>query len=158
VWPFVAFVPVLAGRLLGRLGVVAAGLLVLLVMAPAGQQFASRQTRLPDPARVLDAAHRIVLDSIDRGDLPRATLFVPDRSPVYVDGQSELIARARDWLPALRPGDLYISFKNGSGYVPGDRERLLALLSSRFDVVPVAGGVWDVGTIYRLQPKTSTSG
>ncbi len=54
------------------------------------------------------------------------------------------------WLSQLPNGAIYISDLSYDNDVNG-RGQILAILSQRFEVVPVPGGVWGLGQIYLLQ-------
>jgi uncharacterized membrane protein len=153
VWPFMAFVPILLGRLFGRAGVIIVLIYCLAIVLPAGQeQVLLHKLPGPNPAPVLASARAVVITTLGRGDLPRITWFIPGTTPVFAASPRQLVQEPDRWQGRLQPGDIVVLCGSSSS---GDQRELgafVALLSRRFAVTYVPGGVWGVvGKIYRLE-------
>ena len=147
VWPFAAFVPVLAlagwgtwsrARVAiaagGGAALVAAGAVAVLgspapgVMAPEG------------PATALERADVVLLDNVARGVLPRVLWRVPDRARVFAAHQQHLLDDPDAWLPRLGQGDVVVLGLPPSDPRYGNSRELAAevgrLIRTRWRLVP----------------------
>jgi len=158
VWPFMAFVPVLLGRLLGRTGVIIVLLYGLIVVLPAGQQQVLSHKQLnPDPVPTLAKAPAVVVTTLDRGDLPRITWFIPPDTPVFAAEPAQLVRDQGRWLTRLQRGDIFVLADSQLGRDWPLLQQVMALLRSRFALVHLRGGVWGIGRVYRLDPLPPAS-
>jgi len=154
-WPFLAFVPVLAARLLvGRLRYVAivAFCLVLLVPAALGRLHSFFERAHADSAPTLARATRFVFDDQSRGNISRALYSIPDEKLVYVSTLSHLLSDQAAWLPELRRNDAYVAF-----HVPANSAQdfvaMRSLLSRSFSLVRKGYKPLGVGDMYVLSPS-----
>ena len=151
VWPFMAFVPVLLGRLLKRPGMVMVALYALLILLPASHDLAlSYRVGRAGPTAALAGAHSVVIDTTDRGDLPRAFVSLPPTARVFVDPARALPAASPAWLSFLRPGDLYIDSRSETDAADRSaRVAVLDVLRQRF-TLERAPSIWGFGQLYLL--------
>lgn len=133
VWPFAAFVPVLACRLVGRgKALLLAGLCVLLALNTARATMydlrrpVTPERRLP---RLVNQSDRIVTDNVYRGVLLRWVWFVADDKMMFVARQSHLAERAASWAPQLDSGSCYVSFPASPAAVAGQQQILQSIRS-----------------------------
>ncbi len=155
-WPFAAFVPILAlGGLPGRvrfpLGAAGAtALATAATIAALGQFPAPGQT----PPRQLERSERLVLDNVARGVLPRIVWRLPDDARVFAAHQRHLLEHQEEWLGELGPGALYVGGLPPSDPRYGNSARLgrrvAEAISERHRLVPVPGRALGAGRIYRL--------
>ena len=154
-WPFLAFVPVLAARLLvGRLRYVAivAFCFIFLMPATMGRVHSSLGGRHADSVPTLARAGRLVFDTQTRGNISRAMSSIPDDKLVYVSTLSGLLADRPPWLPELRPNDVYVAFHLPANS-PRDFAAMKSLLSQRFVLVRTGYRTLGVGDTYLLSPS-----
>jgi len=150
VWPFLAFVPVFLGRLLKRPGMLVVALYALLILLPASHDVAlGYHVGRVGPTAALAAANRVVIDTTDRGDLPRAFVDLPADARVFVEPVQSLTAGSPRWITPLRPGDLIISRGETSASARTARQQVLALLATRF-TLERAPSLWGFGHLYRV--------
>jgi 4-amino-4-deoxy-L-arabinose transferase-like glycosyltransferase len=154
-WPFLAFAPVLAARLLvgrWRYVAIAAFCLVFVVPPAMGRLHAFYDRTNPEQAVVLARADRFVIDDQSRGNISRVMYWIPDDRLVYVSTLPQLLANKNAWLPALGPNDAYLALR-----VPGnttqDFAAMKSLLARDFALVSVHYGIRGVGDLYVLAPK-----
>ncbi|HLL86247.1 MAG TPA: glycosyltransferase family 39 protein [Thermoleophilaceae bacterium] len=152
-WPFAAFVPVLAvGRVprRARTPVAIAGAAAL---AAAGSVAALGQGPGAGPAPALERARGVVLDNVARGVLLRVVWRVPDAARVFAAQQHRLLDRPDAWLPELEPGDVFVGGLPASdpryGNSPLLARRVAAELRRRHRVVPVADPL-ERGHVFRV--------
>jgi 4-amino-4-deoxy-L-arabinose transferase-like glycosyltransferase len=112
-WPFLAFAPVMALRLLPRRRGLAAGLLCAAMLASGvvgALTFYGGDRQPPDPSRYLARSKRALVDTVRRGVLIPVVFQLRPREPVYAAPQPLLLRTRARWLPALRAGtSLYVS-------------------------------------------------
>ena len=158
VWPFAAFVPVLAlGSLparvrlpLGAAG--AAALATAATIASLGQFPASGQTPPPH----LERSRRVVLDNVARGVLPRIVWPLRDDAPVFAAHQRHLLGHRGAWLDEIGPGTLYVGGLPPSdpryGNSPALGRRVADVISGRHRLVRIPGRALGAGRVYRIGP------
>ena len=142
VWPFAAFVPVLAiGTLPRRTRVYVAAIGgVLLVVAGT----VAALGRFPAPAvqPALERADAVLLDNVARGVLPRVVWRLPDDTRVFAADQRHLLANPRSWLGELERGDVLVSRLPASDPRYGNRpelgRRVARTISERLRLRPLA--------------------
>ena len=158
VWVMLAFVPVLAARLLiGRARYIVVALFVVLVMVPASLgRLHTLRNPSPNPGPALQAASRIVLDGPDRGNIARQVFWIPDKTPVFVDWQSRLRQDPQAWLPKLRPGDVYLNLEVHTN-TDSSFAAIARLIGTRFGMRLRHDGVRGVGRLFVLTDKASPS-
>jgi Dolichyl-phosphate-mannose-protein mannosyltransferase len=108
VWPFAAFVPVLALEALPRRVRAPAAVAGGAALAAAGAIALLGQPPRTAPAPALERARGVVLDNVARGVLPRVVWRLPDDARVYAADQRHLLERPGEWVPELERGDLYV--------------------------------------------------
>lgn len=121
-WPFLAFVPLLVARALvprAAPAIAAAFCLVFLVALAWGPL---NYVSSPGPGRVLDSAHRVMIDCPIPGALPILLWSVPSRVQVDAASPTQLLAHPASWMGELGPGDFYVHRANG------DRNQLALLV------------------------------
>jgi hypothetical protein len=157
VWPFLAFLPVVVLRELGRLRV---PLLLLWCcgMAASGgisvDRLVSGWRGLPDPGPVLQAAPAVLVDNLARGVLPCVAWHVPGDRLMLAGSQAYLLKHGDLCLAGLRAGGVYVSDES-YGNTPGGRAALLRLLSSQTRLRPVTKGIFGLGQVEVVEPAES---
>ena len=155
VWPFAAFVPVVALSRLPLRPRVAVAVACAAALAAAGTTAAlgAFPERPPDPA--LERAQGLVLDNVARGVLPRVVWRVPDHARVFAADQRYLLEHESDWLPGLDSGDVFVGGLPASdpryGNTPALGRRVAAAIAARHRLVPVSGAL-EVGGVFRIGP------
>ena len=156
VWPFAAFVPVLAlGSLparirfpLGAAGT--AALATAATIASLGQFPASGQTPPPQ----LERSRRVVLDNVARGVLPRIAWPLRDDALVFAAHQRHLLGHRGAWLDEIGPGTLYVAGLPPSdpryGNSPALGRRVADVISGRHRLVRIPGRALGAGRVYRI--------
>lgn len=163
-WPFAAFVPVIAfGSLPGRgrvpLGVAGAAALATAATISALDQFpAAGQT----PPTQLGRTERLVLENVARGVLPRIVWRLPDDARVFAAHQRHLLAHQGAWLSELGPGTVYVGGLPPSdpryGNSPALGRRVAETISGRHRLVPVPGRALGAGRVYRIGSAGAVAG
>lgn len=155
IWPFYALLPVFLTRLWPRqqkrLLLTVCGVVLLSGILFTIQTIRTNQ-QMPDNTAVLAAASGILIDTVERGIAPRLYWPIPDETPVFIAPQAELPALQSAWLDQLSDGAVYINDLEYDNDENG-RDQILAILSQRFEPVPIPGGVWELGHIYLLREK-----
>lgn len=143
-WPFVAFIPVLLGRaLLPKARYVVPAVFCLAYLVPASiAPVNSVATMGPMPA--LQSARRAVIETTMPSTVPIALWYVPDQTPVYVDGGSALASSLPQWYPPLATGDFFVRRLSGDNRGWQELHRLRVL-------VPVPGRSGGM-QVYRIGP------
>jgi hypothetical protein len=153
VWPFAAFVPVLALEALfrrARAPTAAAGGVAL---AAAGAIAVLGHLPRSETPPALERARGVVLDNVARGVLPRVVWRLPDEARVFAADQRHLLEHPTAWLPELARGDLYVT-----GLPPSDPRygnsaergrRVAAAIARRHRLEPVPESV-ERARVYRI--------
>jgi uncharacterized membrane protein len=149
VWPFVAFVPVLVGRLLRRWAVIIAFVICLAVILPNGIHDARASTIPRVPVGEFAMANRVVLFNEERGNLLPVIWDLPPRVRVFVLPQANTYHDPSPWLDALRPGDVFVSIDGAM--LSKLRAHVLEVLRGRFTLVLLKGKVNGAFQVYRLE-------
>ena len=115
-WPFCAFLPLLALRVLVRrwapLLTLAFCLVVLLpasVLAPIRYD-----SRRPTPFPALRSADRVVVNSVGPGQVVNALWSVQGEAPVFADEPEGLLVDSEAWIAPLARGDAFVYFIPGA--------------------------------------------
>lgn len=162
VWPFAAFLPVLAllhlpARL--RTSIAAAGAAALLV--GAGFSAAALHADEPplDPTGLLVGADRVVVENVARGIFPRMVEPMRPETRVYAATQRHLAAHEDEWASELERGGVLISELPVSdpryGNTPAQGRRLRSRLRRRAPVgagQPAVNGLGRAFSVGRLRP------
>lgn len=163
-WPFAAFVPVLALGSLPRrvafpLGAVGATVLATAATIAALGQFPPPGQTSP---RQLEQTEQLVLDNVARGVLPRIVWRLPDDARVFAADQHRLLEHREAWLDELGRGTFYVGGLPPSdpryGNSPALGRRVAEAISERHRLVPLPGRALEAGRIYRLGPGGSLAG
>jgi hypothetical protein len=145
VWPWLAFVPVLAARLLKRWGpLVLVVFWALLVVPTSWAHMVNNQEAIPGDAAALRQADRVVMDTITRGILLRMVWEVPDGSQLWVGRMDEVLDKPYGpggWFDPLQSGDVYASYA-GEKKLKKQRAQVENMLFlAGFTLLPSKGGV-----------------
>ena len=151
VWPLVAFVPVLVGRLVRRWATVIALLICLLIILPSGIHEARTSGIKPAPIGGFAAASRVFISNQERGNLLPVIWELPTRVRVYVLPQADTYRDPSPWLGALRPGDVFVAVAGPMR--PNLRAHVLDLLKQHFTLVPIKGKLSGASRMFRLEPQ-----
>ena len=157
VWPFLAFLPILAVRLFREARVTLAILLCGVQLMSGSMSvlwFVSRWSGAPDPGRFLRRAPAIIVDNPTRGVLPRIVWHVADDRPLLVAKQQFLLANQDLWLSRMNRGGLYIN-QGGSGNTGAQQKQIERLLSRIGKVTPLKGGVLGIGHVFAVEAARS---
>ena len=135
VWPFAAFVPVLAvGLLPGRLRV-AVGTAAGAALATSGTVAVMAHHREPVRDPPLERADAVLVDNVARGVLPRVVWRLDDRMRVFASDQRRLLADPAPWLEGLERGDVFVGGLPESdpryGNTPDRGRRVAAAIAAR---------------------------
>lgn len=137
VWPFLAFVPFFAFRLLSpRAGWWLTLLFCVLVLLPESVAVARPWIFVPGasgPETV--RAREVVFDNPARGVLTRLLFHVTDTARIFVDTQLELLRQPTRWADSLHAGALYVSQIDYASTRQG-QQQLVNLLSERYTLKP----------------------
>lgn len=151
VWPFFPFLPVLLLRKFSaqtRYRVLwGVGTAVFLSSVVMVWQSVQPTDEVLDP--VAFAGENVVTDGVYQGILPRIFLDLPAETRIFVATQAELLADPDAWLPQLRENDVYISETSYDNTI-ANRDQILALLATRFQVQTLPEDTWLVGQRYFL--------
>jgi hypothetical protein len=135
VWPFAAFVPVLAIGALPRRARVPAGVVGGTLLAAAGAIAALGHYPASGPTPALERADAVLIDNVARGVLPRVVWRLSDDTRVFAADQRHLLAHRRDWLDELDRGDVFVGGLPASdpryGNGPELGRRVAAAISER---------------------------
>jgi hypothetical protein len=135
VWPFAAFVPVLAIGALPRRARVPAGVVGGTLLAAAGAIAALGHYPASGPTPALERANAVLIDNVARGVLPRVVWRLSDDTRVFAADQRHLLANPRDWLDELDRGDIVVGGLPASdpryGNSPALGRRVAAAISER---------------------------
>ena len=135
VWPFAAFVPVLAIGALPRRARVPIGAVGGALLAAAGAVAALGHYPAPGPSPALERANAVLIDNVARGVLPRVVWRLRDDTRVFAADQRHLLAHRRDWLDELDRGDVFVGGLPASdpryGNGPELGRRVAAAISER---------------------------
>jgi hypothetical protein len=141
VWPFAAFVPVLAlaaAPRRARTAIAAAGGAALAVAGAIG---ALGHFPDPRPAPPLERADAVLIDNVARGVLPRIVWRLDDDTRVFAADQGHLLANPAAWLPGLKRGDVYVGRLPPSdpryGNSPARGRWVAAAIAARHRLQPV---------------------
>ena len=164
VWPFAAFVPVLAVVRLPvrpRAPIAAIGLVALLVSA--GFSAAALHADEPplDPTGLISRGDPVVVENVARGIFPRVVGPMRPETPVYAATQRHLAANEAEWAGELASGGVLISQLPVSdpryGNTPAGGRRLLALLRRRASVGPGGPAVSGLGRAFTVTERRALS-
>ena len=135
VWPFAAFVPVLAIGALPRRARLPAGAAGGALLAAAGAVAALGQYPPRGAAPPLERADAVLIDNVARGVLPRIVWRLPDDTRVFAADQRHLLTHKRDWVTRLERGDVVVQRLPASdpryGNSPGLGRRVGAAIAAR---------------------------
>ena len=142
VWPFAAFLPVLAiGALPRRIRMPVAAIGGVLLVA-AGTVAALGRFPAPGARPALERADTVLLDNVARGVLPRVVWRLPDDTRVFAADQRHLLANPESWLSELERGDIFVSRLPASDPRYGNRpelgRRVARAISERHRLRPLA--------------------
>lgn len=155
IWPFYALLPIFLARLWPRqqkrILLTISGVVLLSGILFTIQTIRTNQ-QMPDNTVILAEAGSILIDTVERGIAPRLYWPLPDDTAVFIAPQAELPALQSRWLDQLPDGAIYIS-DLGYDNDENGRDQILAILSQRFEIVPIPGGVWGLSQIYLLREK-----
>ncbi len=130
VWPFLAFMPFFAFRLLWPSAAWWLTLLYCALVLLPGSVAATRPRPSLDGRAEMVRAGEVVLDNASRGGVTRLLFHLPDASRIFVDTQPELLRHPSRWADSLGVGSLYVSpVEYGSRE---QQQQLVRLLSERY--------------------------
>jgi len=149
IWPFAAFVPVLALSVLPRLARRVVTPLLGVALIVCGSIAALGLFPNPRPQRAIEHAPHLVVDNVARRVLPRIVWRVPDRTLVFAADQSYLLAHQQDWLARLGPGAVISSYPRivsypPSGNTPHGQRRLLKVVMLRKGLIRRGQHLWSI--------------
>ncbi|MEJ7656654.1 MAG: glycosyltransferase family 39 protein [Thermoleophilaceae bacterium] len=154
VWPFAAFVPVLAIGALPRRARVPAGVVGGTLLAAAGAIAALGHYPASGPTPALERADAVLIDNVARGVLPRVVWRLRDDTRVFAADQRHLLANPRDWLDELDRGDVFVGGLPASdpryGNGPELGRRVAAAISERHRLRPLPDPL-EPGFVFGLQ-------
>ena len=160
VWPFAAFVPVLALARLPtrpRAPIAAAGLAALLTCG--GFSAAALHADEPplDPTGLIPRADRVVVDNVARGIFPRVVGPMRPETRVYAATQRHLAAHGDEWVEELAGGGVLVSELPVSdpryGNTSAQGRRLLSLVRRRAAVGAGGPAVAGLGRAFPVSPR-----
>lgn len=161
VWPFAAFVPVLAVGVVPRALRVPVGAAAGAGLAAAGAIAVMAQHRDPIPNPPLERAHAVLLDNVARGVLPRIVWRLPDRTRVFAADQRHLLADPSPWLDGLERGDVYVGRLPVSdpryGNTPDRGRRVAAAIGASHRLRPLPDPL-EPGRVFELQEPLRDAG
>lgn len=159
VWPFYAFIPVFILRLFNKYktfltitlcaGVVLFSSMTVFDMdiALSNRIFGTIDTRAPDPSSLLKDSDKIVVDTVEQYVFTPIFWHVPDDKLIFAAPQEDLLADPGPWLNHLTNNSIFIN------YTWPRTQEILDLISSQYKIIPINGGIWGVGNVYKIQEK-----
>jgi hypothetical protein len=153
VWPFLAFIPILVFRFVPRFKAplmifFCIGLLFSSILTLRNSSYVNN--RSPDPSLLLKNSTLILADSTARGIFPRIFWHIPHNKLIFAASQDYLLKNPDKWLDHLQSGALYISAM-GYGNSKEKQREILRLIRKNYKVIPIEGGIWGFGEIYKLK-------
>jgi hypothetical protein len=116
-WPFCAFLPLLAFRVLVRrwAGLLTLAFCLLLLLPTAVLAPIRYDSQRPTPFPALSSAGRVVVNTTGPGQLINALWAVRGTTPVFADKPEGLLVDSQTWITPLASGDCFAYF------IPGPR-------------------------------------
>ncbi len=158
VWPFAAFVPVLAVVGLApraRRAVAVAGGAMLLAFGALSAYDLHAADPPVDPTGAVRAADAAVVDNVARGIFPRVVWPMRGDTRVYAATQRALLARPAPWLSGIRGRAILVSELPVSdpryGNSPGLGRRIVASARAQGRLRPEPGGVAGLGRVFVVE-------
>ena len=159
VWPFAAFVPVLAvahlpHRARGAVAVIGGALLLAFGAVSAYDLHAADPP--VDPTGAVRGADVAVVDNVARGIFPRVVWPMRPDTRIYAATQRDLLARPAPWAgglrgPAILVSDLPVSDPR-YGNTPEGGRRVVRVARGRARVAPGPSGVAGLGRVFTIAP------
>jgi len=142
VWPWLAFVPVLAARLLKRWGALVLVVFCAVFVVPTSvEHMLNNQEAIGGDRAALQQADHALIDTVTRGILLRMVWDVPDDTQVYVGRMQELVDDPVPWVSRMQTGDVYASYA-GDKALRKQRDQVEAfLMTAGFETLSSQGGV-----------------
>ncbi|MGI8439199.1 MAG: hypothetical protein ACR2NV_03200, partial [Thermoleophilaceae bacterium] len=160
VWPFAAFVPVLALAHLPtrlRAPIAAAGLAALLTCGGFSAAALHADDPPLDPTGLIPRADRVVVDNVARGIFPRVVGPMRPETRVYAATQRHLAAHGDEWVEELAGGGVLVSELPVSdpryGNTSAQGRRLLSLVRRRAAVGAGGPAVAGLGRAFPVSPR-----
>jgi hypothetical protein len=159
VWPFLAFVPVLAAlRLPGkaRRALAVAGCACLTVLGTLAALELNTAGAPPPPGAAVVEAKSVIADNVARGIFPRVVWELSPRARVFAADQRDLLAHPERWSAPAGPAVLVTELPISDvryGNSPALGERVVGALRRRGRAVtPLPGaGVRGLGRVYGVR-------
>jgi len=141
-WPFCAFLPLLAFRVLARrwAGLLTLAFCALLLLPMAVLAPIRYDSRRPTPFPALSSADRVVVNTTGPGQLINALWSVQGTALVFADKPEGLLAGSQAWIIPLARGDCFAYFIPGPPLPTArcvrrlERERRLELVTGSLTV------------------------
>jgi hypothetical protein len=154
-WPFFAFLPVLLIRFSIRFKTV---LMISLCFLQA--LFGSldmlylnyEDGKIQDQIALLRNSDMVLLDNVGRGVLPGISWQIPDDKLVFAADQSYLLDHREIWQKEIGPNSIYVSVLL-YGNSMEQRQEILDLIGQNHKAVPLSGGFWGLGDIFKIEKK-----
>lgn len=158
VWPFYAFIPVFILRLFNKHQTSLIIVLCVSVILSSSMSvfdmdivlsnriFGTVDTRSPDPSSLLQDSDMIVVDTMERGTFTRIFWHVPDDKLIYVGPHEFLLANPGLWLNRLTNNSIVVAWE-------WPQQEILDLINTQYNTIPVNGGIWGVGSVFKIQKK-----
>lgn len=154
-WPFFAFLPVLFIRFFGRFKVILfislcflqtlfGSMDMLYLNSPEGKKL--------DQIALLGSSDMVLVDNVRRGVLPGIFWHIPDGKLMFAADQSHLLDDPEIWQTKLGPKSAYVSVLLYGNSMQQQQE-ILDLIRQDHRTVPVLGGVWGLGNVFRIDLK-----
>lgn len=138
-WPFLAFLPVaLLRRFDSRIATVVVIAWSLGVFLPVHMDRLAEPLPTATMRESVYGAERIVIDSVERGILPRILVDTDPESRIFAANQPVLFDRAAEWIDVLEPGDIVVSSPMYAAN-PDGRQIIESLLLERYTVEVLDG-------------------
>jgi hypothetical protein len=153
-WPFCAFIPVFLLRFCRKFRALLTvffcfGLLLFGSASVLHPNYVNNGR--PDPSALLKSSDMIVVDNVARGILPRIFWHVPDDKLIFAANQDYLLNHQDLWLSYLNNSEsIYIS-ELSYGNTGKQQQKMLDLISQEYEIVPIEGGIWGVGDVFKMQ-------
>ncbi len=155
-WPFAAFVPVLAVAALPRRARVSVGLAGGAALAASGAVAVLGHFPDAGSSPPLERAETVLIDNVARGVLPRIVWRLPEDARVFAADQRRLLSDPVPWLDELGRGDLYVGRLPPSDPRYGNNadsgRRVAGLVARRHRLVQLPDPL-EPGRVMRLEPR-----
>lgn len=152
VYPFLAFVPVLSFRFVGRAQFPVTTCFCVLIFISGSVRvwrYMNNQRQTPALSALLQEPETVLIDNVSRLFLPGFLWHIPDDKLLFVANQDFLLKYRDDWLNNLGNSSVYIS-RAYKGEM-GGQKKILEAIGQRYEISLIDRE--RLGNIFQIRPK-----